>query len=185
MNENFRLADMFLEVNEEEKETWKIDNDNVADWALDKIKESREDYERFERVALEKIEQIKIALENKKKQTENETSFFEAKLREYVETVKTKDTKTQKTYALPSGKLVLKKDKEDFKLDKEKVLNYIKENKEEYREFIKTKEDLAWGDLKKNLIIDDGKIVDKSTGEVLEIEGLDIEIKPGEFEIKF
>jgi c-di-AMP phosphodiesterase-like protein len=86
---------------------------------------------------------------------------------------------------LPSGKLVLKKDKEDFKLDKEKVLNYIKENKEEYKEFIKTKEYLAWGDMKKNLIIDDGKIVDKSTGEVLEIEGLDIEIKPGEFEIKF
>ncbi|SHH06216.1 hypothetical protein [Tepidibacter thalassicus] len=43
MNENFRLSDMFLEVKEEEKETWKIENDLTADWALEKIKEAREE----------------------------------------------------------------------------------------------------------------------------------------------
>ncbi|SHH06202.1 Bacteriophage Mu Gam like protein [Tepidibacter thalassicus DSM 15285] len=115
---------------------------------------------------------------------ENETSFFEAKLREYVKTVKMKETKTQKSYSLPSGKLILKKDKEDFKVDKEKVLENIKKL-EGYKEYIKTKEDLAWGELKKNLTIADGKIINKVTGEVLEIEGLDVEVKPGKFEVKF
>ncbi|CAH2213212.1 conserved protein of unknown function [Tepidibacter aestuarii] len=43
MNENYRLSDIFLDIDKEEKETWKIDNDNTADWALDKIKESREE----------------------------------------------------------------------------------------------------------------------------------------------
>ncbi|WP_084601921.1 host-nuclease inhibitor Gam family protein [Tepidibacter thalassicus] len=130
------------------------------------------------------MEQIKLALEQEKKKMENETSFFEAKLREYVKTVKMKETKTQKSYSLPSGKLILKKDKEDFKVDKEKVLENIKKL-EGYKEYIKTKEDLAWGELKKNLTIADGKIINKVTGEVLEIEGLDVEVKPGKFEVKF
>ncbi|WFD09758.1 host-nuclease inhibitor Gam family protein [Tepidibacter hydrothermalis] len=184
MNENYRLSDIFLSVEEEERETWKIDNDNTADWALDKIKESREEYERFEKVAMAKIEQVKAALDQEKKKMENETGFFESKLREYIETVKTKDTKTQKTYSLPSGKLVIKKDKEDFKLDKEKVLENLKKL-EGYEDYIKTKEDLAWGDLKKNLAIADGQIINKTTGEVLDIEGLGVEVKSGKFEIKF
>ncbi len=186
MDENFRLSDLFLNVEEEERETWKIENDNVADWALDKIKESKEEYGRFEKVVMEKIEQIKIVLQKEKKKMENEANFFEAKLREYMEKVKIKDTKTQRKYALPSGELILKKDKEDFKLDKEKILEYIKQfESEEYKEYIKTKEELAWGEMKKNLIIDNGQIIDKSTGEVLKIEGLEVEVKQGSFEIKF
>ena len=184
MDENFRLSDLFLNVEEEEKETWKIDNDNKADWALDKIKESSEEYERFERVAVDKINQIKEVLDQEKKKMQNEISFFESKIREYIETVKMKETKTQKTYSLPAGKIIIKKDKSDFKIDKEKVLESIKAL-EGYKEYVKVKEDLAWGDLKKNLIIDNENIIDKVTGEVLEVDGLDIEIKLGKFEIKF
>ncbi|WFD11995.1 host-nuclease inhibitor Gam family protein [Tepidibacter hydrothermalis] len=187
MNKDFRLSDMFLNVGEEDRETWKIENDNVADWALDKIRESREEYKRFEDVAVAKIEQIKIAMDQEKKKMEVETSFFESKLREYFETVKTKSTKTQATYSLPAGKLVKKLDKEDFKVDREKVIEFIKENKEEYQEFVKTEtlEKLDWAKFKKNLTIDNGNIIDKSTGEVLELEGLTLEVKPGKFEIKF
>lgn len=76
VNENYRLSDIFLNVEEEERETWKIDNDNTADWALDKIKESREEYERFEKVAMAKINQIKSALDQEKKKIDNETSFL-------------------------------------------------------------------------------------------------------------
>ncbi len=115
---------------------------------------------------------------------ENETSFFESKLREYIDTVKMKDTKTQKTYSLPTGNIIIKKDKYDFKIDKEKILESIK-SLEGYEEYIKVKEDLAWGDLKKNLIIDNNNIINKITGEVIEVEGLNVEIKPGKFEIKF
>ncbi|CAH2213214.1 protein of unknown function [Tepidibacter aestuarii] len=39
--------------------------------------------------------------------------------------------------------------------------------------------------MKKNLAIEDGQIINKVTGEVLEIEGIEVEIKPGIFEIKF
>ncbi|CAH2212982.1 host-nuclease inhibitor Gam family protein [Tepidibacter aestuarii] len=184
MNENFRLSDLFLNVEEEEKETWKIENDNTADWALDKIKEAREEYERFERVASNKINEIQSALEKERKKMESETSFFEAKLREYIETVKMKETKTQKTYSLPAGKIIIKKDKQDFKIDKEKVIESIK-NLDGYEEYIKIKEDIAWSDLKKNLFINEGCIINKTTGEVLEVEGLYVDIKPGKFEIKF
>ncbi len=67
MDENFRLSELFLNVEEEEKETWNIDNDSKADWALDKIKEIREEYERFERVALNKIKDIQSALEKERR----------------------------------------------------------------------------------------------------------------------
>lgn len=184
MNKDIRLSDMFLNVSEEEKEGFKVDNDLKADWCMEKVNDARCEYERFKSVAMAKIEQIQAALDQEKKKMESETSFFESKLREYLETVKTKDTKTQKTYSLPSGKLVIKKDKADFKLNKEKVLENLR-SLEGYEEYIKTKEDLAWGDLKKNLVIDNGTIINKATGEILEVEGLEIEIKPGAFDIKF
>ncbi|WP_187296403.1 host-nuclease inhibitor Gam family protein [Tepidibacter mesophilus] len=184
MNENYRLSDLFLNVEEEERETWKIDNDNTADWAIDNIKESKEEYERFEKVALRKIEQIKEALDQEKKKMENETSFFESKLREYIETVKMKETKTQKTYALPAGKIIIKKDKCNFRIDKDAILENIK-MLEGYEDYIKVKEDLAWGDLKKKLVIDNGNIINKITGEVLKVKGLEVEVKPGKFEVKF
>ena len=95
-----------------------------------------------------------------------------------------KETKTQKTYALPSGKIVIKKDKSDFKINKDSVIENIK-TLEGYEDYIKVKEDLAWGDLKKNLVIDNGNIINKITGEVLEVEGLEVEVKSGKFEIKF
>ena len=44
--------------------------------------------------------------------------FFETKLYEYFQTVKTKETETQKSYKLPSGVLKFKKSKFDFEYDK-------------------------------------------------------------------
>ncbi|CAH2213213.1 hypothetical protein [Tepidibacter aestuarii] len=41
-----------------------------------------------------KIEQIKLVLDQERKKADNEISFFESKLREYVETLKMKETKT-------------------------------------------------------------------------------------------
>jgi len=182
--ENKFGADLFLEVDEDQRELWKIEDDSTADWALDKVKETSDEFKRFETVALGKIEEIKAKLERERTKAEGEKSFFIGKLTEYMQSgVKLKKTKTQETYNLPGGKLVQKLDKQDFKVNKDKMVEYASKN--EMYDLIKVKEDFDWGTFKKDLKIVDDKIVNIKTGEVLEVEGLCIEVKPGKFEIKF
>src|SRR5699024_4799890 len=114
------IIDEVLEVEEEEKETWKVEDDLSADWCLDKIRETKAEYSRFEMVGKSKIQQIQEALQKEKKKADDEIEFFESKLREYFERVEdnAKETKTQKAYKLPSGTLKLKKSKVDYDYDK-------------------------------------------------------------------
>lgn len=177
------MADDYLNIQEDEKEIWKVENDLSADWCLDKIRESKAEYNRFEIVANAKIQQIEQALQKEKEKMKNETGFFETKLREYFEIVKTKDTKTLKKYKLPSGELKLKKAKTTFKYDKNKLVEIADEH-ENMKDYIKIKKDFNWSDFKKKLMINGKNIIDKDTGEVIEVEGLTIEEKPEEFNVE-
>lgn len=177
------MADDYLDIQEDEKETWKIEDDLKADWCLDKIRECKADYNRFEMVAKAKIQQIEQALQKEKKKMENETNFFESKLREYFGTVKTKDTPTLKKYKLPSGELKLKKAQTTFDYDKEKLVEVADKN-ENMKKYIKIKKDFDWANFKKNLMINDKNIINKNTGEIIEVDGLNIKEKPEEFIVK-
>lgn len=180
--ENLKLSDMFLNIEEEEKEEWKVTDDLTADWCLDKIREAQAEHQRFEMVAKSKIDQIQKALDKSKSNMEGQISFFQSKLAEYFSTVKAKETKTQMKYSLPSGNLILKKPKEKFDYDKEKLLVEAKKNK--MRDYIKIKEDFDWAEFKKGLKIENNSIVNKETGEVIEMEGLKVITKPGEFKVE-
>lgn len=179
-NKMMDIIDENLDV--EEKETWKIDTDILADWALDKVREIQADHKRFEIVAKERISQLQMQLDKDKERAANETSFFESKLREYFESVDKKETKTQLSYKLPSGVLKMKKSKLDFDYDKDKLLSYAKES--ELKDLIKTSESFAWAEFKKKLTVQGNSIINKETGEVLEIEGLGIIEKPSEFKVE-
>jgi len=181
------LINEFLNIKEEEKEVWKVKDDVEADWCLDKIRECKAEYNRFEMVAKEKIFQIEMALKREKEKMERETGFFEGKLREYFEKVKAnaKDTKTQRSYKLPSGVLKLKKSTVTFEYDKDKLLDYA-EN-QSLDDYIKIVKEFKWAEFKKVLEIREDiktkerSIVNKETGEILSIEGLGIHEKPEEF----
>lgn len=66
-NVMMKLIDKTLNIQEEEKGVWKVTDDLKADWCLDKIRESKAEYNRFEMVAKAKIEQIEAALKSQKK----------------------------------------------------------------------------------------------------------------------
>ncbi|SHH57191.1 host-nuclease inhibitor Gam family protein [Sporanaerobacter acetigenes] len=138
------MIDEVLDIQEEEKEVWKVKDDLEADWCLDKIRESKAEYNRFEMVAKAKIQQIEEALKKEREKMEQETSFFESKLREY------------------------------FEADKH----------ENMQEYIKMKKDFDWAEFKKKLDINGNHIIDKETGEIVEIEGLKLETKPEEFKVE-
>lgn len=180
--ENLKLSDQFLNIEEEEREGWAIKDDLAADWALDKIRESQAEFLRFDMVAQAKITQIKLELEKEKEKMEREVSFFESKLRDYFQGVKVKETKTQKSYKLPSGTLKLKKAKVDFKHDKAKLLKEAEELN--LVDYIKIKKDFDWANFKKGLAINGTSIVDKETGEVIELDGLTVVEKPEEFSVE-
>lgn len=176
------LIDEFLDVQEDEKEAWKVEDDLAADWCLDKIRESKAVYNRFEMVAKAKIQQIEEALRKQKDKCDSEVGFFESKLREYFKTLKTEDTKTLKKYKLPSGQLIMKKSQITFDYDKDKLLQYAE--KEKLEEYIKISKDFKWADFKKQLQIKDNNIVNKETGEIVEIEGLVLKERPEEFKVE-
>lgn len=178
------IIDEFLEIEEDQKEVWKIRDDVGADWALDKIIESKAEYNRFEMVAKAKIQQIEMSLKKEENKMKNDVSFFESKLREYFESVKedAKDSKTQKVYKLPSGSLKMKKAVTTFDYDKTKLLEYAE--KENLDDLIKTTKEFKWAEFKKNLEIEGKYIINKETGEIVEIEGLKLETKSEEFTVE-
>ncbi len=174
------LTDELYEISEEQKENWHINDDLEADWAIDKIRDARAEYNRFEMVAKAKIRQIEEALAKKRIAMEYEAGFFESKLRVYLDKAKAKETKTQKTYSLPSGKLKLKYQNPEYQRDEEQLLVYLENNK--MSEYIKIKKSCDWAELKKLTKQIDNKVVNVETGEI--IPGIALVERPPKFEVE-
>jgi len=149
---------------------------------LEKIKGIKNESKRFSDVIALKIEKLQEIAKVEQEKANSELAFLEGLLLRYMQTVDAKQTKTQASYKLPSAKLVLKKEKKVLKVDKKIFLEYAKEYE---REFVKTTESLDWATMKKNYSIVGDKIISNLTGEVVELEGLEIETKKSNFEVKY
>lgn len=140
-----------------EPEGFVIDTDAKAGWALQKIKEARADRDAWVKWYEDKIKEIT-------EQTDFNTMNLERMLAEYFATVPHKKTKTQESYSLPGGKLVLKTQNPEYKRDDKTVIDWLKANK--MTDYVKVKEELAWADLKGataafegHIVTEDGEIV--------------------------
>ena len=138
-----------------------IDTDAKAEWALAKIREARADRDRFVKWYEDKIKEIK-------EQTDFATMNLERMLADYFRMTEAahKRTKTQESYSLPSGKLILKTQNPeyDYKTHAKDTIAWLKANKME--QFVKVKEELDWDGLKKttgtiggNVVTEDGEII--------------------------
>lgn len=141
-----------------------VDNDQKAEWVISKIKEQQEEIEKW---ATFYDEQKRKAKENCSREIERLTGL----LLPYFENVPKKETKTQFSYTLPSGKLVYKKEKQDFEKDEDVLLSWCKTNYNE--KFVNVKESVNWKDLKEHI---------KNTGELP--EGVTIVKKEAEFKVE-
>ena len=153
------MSELLKELEEklETEEEFRVDDDQKAEWCLQKIREANADMEKW----LEFYDQRKEAV---KADTANRIAFFEHHLREYFNSVPHKVTKTQENYPLPSGKLVFKQQEPEYERDDESVLAWLKENGGE--KYIKVKESLDWSGLKKTLTVC-GETVADENGEVI------------------
>ena len=179
MSEIFELEEV-LEQPEDAEKVFYISDDYTADWALKKIAEERKEVERLKALAEQQIEEIEMKIKHLEETTERKTAFLRGCLAQYFETVPHKATKTQETYKLLSGSLVFKLPSQKMVKDDEKLLEYFKQNN--MNEYIKTKETPAWAEFKKNLSIVDDKVIDTSTGEVVEV--VKVEEISGSFDVK-
>ena len=129
-----------------------IENDQEANECLEAIRKAQADkaywkewYE--ERLNLVNESNDAIILQN------------ETRLYNYFGTVPHKKTATQENYALPAGKLVLKKQAPEFERDDEAVIAWLKANGGE--KYVKVKESLDWAGLKGSLMVMGDSVADE------------------------
>lgn len=157
---------MFEEMldNFEEFQTFAIDTDKKADWALEKIRAEREERDRLVKLVDEHIADLMAKKKDLEDRYKARTSHLEVLLRVYFDTITPQQTKTQATYKLTYGRLVLKQQQPEFLRDDEALLTWAKANTPG---MVQVKESVAWGELKKLTTVEGGKVVLSETGEVV------------------
>lgn len=163
----------------EENKGWKITDAVTADWALDKIREAKAEYNQKEMVVREKIRQLEEWLEKEREKRDRTVNFFTAKLQEYFEMAPRRKTKTQEILELPSGTLRKKYFAPEFVRDDGKLLEWLKQRC--MTEYIKTKESPDWANLKKTIKIAGEYVVDEN-GEI--VDGVRVVERPPVFEVE-
>jgi phage/plasmid-associated DNA primase len=168
-----------------ENDHFLIDNDQKANWALRKIrhlkqkkKENKEFADTEIEVIQKEIDEVNQWLESENDSLDNDIEYMEGMLRVYAEQLKADDPKL-KTHKLPFGQLQFRKQRDKWKYDNDKLLEFAQKNLEDT---IKIKMQVDKRKLKKKIKIVSSKAVVSDTGEV--IEGIEV-IKGGEkFKVK-
>jgi len=174
------MNNLALQLNEEEiQEGFKIDNDNLAEWAVCKISEDKAEFQRLINVCETKVLEYQEKIRKYQEQLDRKTSGLKGCLMAYFETVPHKATKTQETYKLPSGTLKKKYGTPEYKVDNEKLVKWLKDAG--MNDFIKTEEKAQWGELKKTVTVSFDKIL-TADGEV--IDGVTAQDRPDSFEVE-
>lgn len=178
--------DEILDQEEYSEINYHVISDNLAEWALKRIKKATDERNRLVALATEQIEELTSKINELDEKYKRETAYFKMKLYEYFNSEETrkniKETKTQASYKLLSGSLVFKKPTQKMEPNREKLLEYVKANN--MPEFVKTKEDIDWAAYKKECEIVDGKVVNTQTGDLLPEDLIEVQDVPGEFDVK-
>lgn len=162
---------------------WRPTNDIEVSQMMKILKESEREKNRLLKNINDEIE----ILENKGKEVEDEhyklseriNNLCQFYIKNEVLKEDLKETKTSLKYKLARGEIILKKpSKKIMKPTKEQETYLIKN----YPEFKEEVINFKWGEFKKNLEINNDKIINKKTGEL--INGLQIEETPEEINVK-
>lgn len=157
--------------------------ENDADRLIRIYKGIKADLQRFRSIADGHIKEIEREYELKEKKANANMENILLQLKKFAESKPMKESKTQKKYQLLSGDIIIKNPVKQLKADNDVVLAAI--NGTEYNNYVRSKTVLAWDLLKKRLAFtNDGLIIDNETGELVDLDGLTVEEKPGSIEIK-
>lgn len=141
----------------EAEDRFKIEDDQTAEWALQKIREAEAEKAKWKKFYDERYNAVCSSCDLT---IANLTSLLQS----FFATVPHKQTKTQESYALPGGKLVFKKQEPEYERKDKEIIDWLKQNKGE--KYIKVQEALDWAALKKTLTVA-GETVASEDGEII------------------
>lgn len=162
-----------------ERHDYRITSDYDAEQAVKAIKALDAEQDRLLLIVLKERVELDTKEAQIKSDHDDKVAYYKSLLREYMETVETKETKTQRIYQLLSGKLITKKPTVRVRRDDEVLAAWARENAPEY---IKSSETVLWGDLKPFLRVAGESVIYEGTGEI--IDGLGVEETEETFEVK-
>jgi hypothetical protein len=124
----------------DEHDGFHVTDDKAAEWCMKKIREAEADRAMWKT-------HYEAQMEKVNKAADESIAYFTARLEEYFASVPHKATKTQESYSLPSGKLILKRQQPEYKTNEEELLQWLKDNF--MYDFVKTKtvESADWAGL--------------------------------------
>ncbi|WP_077369685.1 host-nuclease inhibitor Gam family protein [Anaerosalibacter sp. Marseille-P3206] len=171
-------------IEEEEKERFKIQDVEQVNWAFRKIKAFQSEINQTNELADKELERIEIWRKKENETARNSIEFFQGLIIEYFAEMKKKDPKYK--ISTPYGKVSTRKQQPKWNYDDEKLVEWLEHYKPE---LVRVKKEINKTDFKKAvkdedgfIAIGDGKVASSETGEV--IEGVTIEERPETINIK-
>lgn len=96
-------------ADDETRDRWAIDNDDLAGWALRKLAAALGETARIRATAQSEIDRIQAWAMDAERQSARDAEFFAAKLSDYRRQLEHDNPKLPKTYKLPQGSLSRRK----------------------------------------------------------------------------
>lgn len=157
------------EQEQEQRDTFAITDDKSAEWAIKKIKEAEREQNRL--LALVDAERAELDVREKQitERCESRTAHLRELLGSYIRQVYENgdavETKTQITYPLLSGKLVLKKTSSKLQHEDKALTEWCLKHLPEY---VKTTHKTDWAAIKNNIKVVYGVAIYEPTGEMID-----------------
>lgn len=139
------------------REHFKIEDDQTAEWCLNEIRKANEEKQKWKQFYDERYQRVCD-------DCDRTIANMESILQTYFENVPHKVTATQENYALPSGKLVFKKQEPEYQRNDVDVIEWLKANGGQ--KYVVNKEALNWSMLKKNISVIGDTVADED-GQVI------------------
>ena len=157
---------------------WSISDDISAEWALKKIQSIENDATRIIDTAKAFINYYTSIIQVTKSKTEQDISFFTGLLERYFNTLELRETKSQKIYDLPSGKLIRKRVKPQRIITDEDALTIWAAKTDP--DYINVNPNFSM--INSECDICNGNLILRDTGEV--VPGIEYKDQPDEFTIQ-
>lgn len=156
---NALLQEEILEVQEEQREGFKVNDIDSANWCFRKIRALQEKKNETNKLADEEAARIENWRKKENESAEISIAYFEFLLADYFRELRAKDPKAK--VSTPYGKVTSRKSKKWNYISEEETMNYLASNG--YEDLIRVKKEIDKTNLKKTF--KDG--LNTETGEVL------------------
>lgn len=172
------LHDFLDEQEQVQEDSFVVDDENKANWALRKIRQMKDRIDNNNALAQAEIDKIEHWNNEVNKQAQESIDYFTSLLTSYALNKKAEDPKF-KSLKLPNGRIGFRKSQPKWVYDNDKVIETLE--KANLSDFIRVTKAPSKADIKKAFEIVGDKVVNPDTGEV--IEGIEIEPQDDKFNL--